>query len=145
LQTSQDALPSPEIKSWTLESAIYTPVTTLTWKTDDQVSRNLHLAVVAPYYADPGSQAVVDANAWVDIAGKSGRMTRHAISDEIGRLKNLTPETVGLRVADLQVLLWQAYASIHRVDRAALESQRAERVPHDADPGPIRLEVWFDE
>lgn len=145
----QHALPSPEIKSWTLDGDTYGPVTTLTWKTNDEVSRNLHLTVVAPDDASflvPGSKAVVDANAWIDIVGSGGRVARRAMSYEIGRLENLTQEAADQRVADLQILLWQAYGAISRVDRAALLSERAERLARqDADPGPIRLEVWLGE
>jgi hypothetical protein len=148
LIVKQHGLPRPEIRSWTLGGDTYAPVTSLTWETDDGIKRNLHVAVVAPddaRFLVPGSCAVVDANAWTDLAEKGGTLTRRAITYEIGKLENLTPETLAQHENDLTILLWQAYGAISRVDRAVLQSQRAERDTPGADPGPIRLERWLGE
>jgi hypothetical protein len=143
-----EKLQNTEVNTWEIGGDTYAPVTTLTWRAEDGVSRNLHYALVAPDDAGslvPGSEAVTEANAWVDITERSGVVVRRQVKYAVDRVGDLVEEQVNAYLARQPIIFWQGYGAVRQIERAKLESSGQKKKSPDADPGPIGLEKWLGE
>lgn len=138
-------LQGAEVKTGKLGGNTYAPLTTLTWRAEDGVSRNLHYAVVAPDDGPvlvPGSEAVIEANAWIDTTENRGVVVRRQFKYEVDRIKNLSEEQLDAQVTRLPIIFWKGYVTIKMVGRGKLDEKQQSP---DRDPGPIGLERWLGE
>ena len=61
-------------------------------------------------------------------------------------MEYLTGENVKDRISELQLLIWQGYGVVSRVTANDIALEKRELAAEDeADPGPLNLEVWYDE
>jgi hypothetical protein len=143
-----ETLPNTEINAFELGGDTYAPATTLTWRAQDGVSRNIHFAVVAPDDAGflvPGSKAVTEANAWLDATDQKGVVTRRQLKFDVDRKENLEEAEVAAYVVKMPMIFWQGYGVAKLVERSRLERSGEEQKSPEKDPGPIGLEQWLGE